>query len=37
MVDEELERIWKEVVMTILKNYPDICLEGLRRTIRSLS
>jgi hypothetical protein len=33
MIDE-LERIWKDVVMAQLRHYSGICLEGLRKTTK---
>jgi hypothetical protein len=37
LVNDELERIWKEVVVPNLRYYPNICLEGLRKTTQNLS
>jgi hypothetical protein len=34
---EELEIIQKEVAMAQLMHYPGICLEGLRKTTKTLS
>jgi hypothetical protein len=31
-VNVELGKMWKEVVMALLRYYPSICLEELRRT-----
>jgi hypothetical protein len=31
-VNNELERMWKEVVIAYLRYYPGICLEELRKT-----
>jgi hypothetical protein len=36
MIDES-EIIWKEVVMAQLTHYPGICLEGPRKTTKTLS
>lgn len=36
MVDE-LERIQKEVIVVYSRYYPGICLEGLRKTTKTLS
>jgi hypothetical protein len=33
----ELERIWKEAIVICARYYPNICLEGLRKTIRNES
>jgi hypothetical protein len=34
---DDLERICKEAVVAQFRYYPDICLEGLRKTMRNLS
>jgi hypothetical protein len=34
---DESERIWKEVIMSNLRYYPNICLEGLMETKKNLS
>jgi hypothetical protein len=31
-VNDELKKMWKEVVMPILRYYPGICLEVLQKT-----
>jgi hypothetical protein len=36
-MDSELENIWKKAIMTKLKYYPRIYLEGLRKTMNTLS
>jgi hypothetical protein len=36
MIDE-LERLWKEIVMAYLRHYPGICLEGLRKKTKNLT
>jgi hypothetical protein len=36
-MNDELEMIWKEVVMAQLRHYPGICLERLRKTTETLS
>jgi hypothetical protein len=36
-VIDELDRTWKEMVMDNLKYYPCICLEVLRKTMKTLS
>jgi hypothetical protein len=36
MIDE-LERIWKQAVMVLLRYYHGISLEGLRKTTKALS
>ena len=36
MVNNELERMWNETVFAYLDHYPEICLEGLRKTTKSL-
>jgi hypothetical protein len=36
MIDE-LERMWTDVVLSDLKYYRNICLEGLMETTRNLS
>jgi hypothetical protein len=36
-VNNEVERIWKEMAMTCEKYCPDICLEGLSKTTKKLS
>jgi hypothetical protein len=28
-INDELEKIWKETAVTVSRNHPDICLEGL--------
>jgi hypothetical protein len=33
----KLERTWKEVTWHDLRHYPEICLEGPRKTIKILS
>jgi hypothetical protein len=33
---DELERIWKEAVVTLSKCYPRVCLEGLRKTTENI-
>jgi hypothetical protein len=35
-MNNELKRIWKDVVVTYLKYYPGICLVGLRKTTKTL-
>jgi hypothetical protein len=37
LINNELERIWKEAVFALSRHYPEICLEGMRKTITSLS
>jgi hypothetical protein len=37
MTDDELERIWKEAVITYLGYYPSNYLEGLRKIMKHLS
>jgi hypothetical protein len=37
MVNNELERIWKEAVMAQSRDSPFICLEELRKTPTELS
>jgi hypothetical protein len=37
VVNDELGRMWREVVITFLKHYPNICLEGLSKTIKALN
>jgi hypothetical protein len=32
---EELEKFWKKMVITQLKYYDSICLEGLRKTMKT--
>jgi hypothetical protein len=34
--EDELEKIWKEMVMTELRYYTGICMEGLRKTTKTL-
>jgi hypothetical protein len=36
LVNNELERMWKEAVMALLKNYQGISLKGLRKTMKNL-
>jgi hypothetical protein len=36
LMNGELERIWKEVVVVLTKYNPDIFLEGLRKTTKHL-
>jgi hypothetical protein len=35
IVNNELERMWKEAVVAQLRYYPGICLEGLRKTTKT--
>jgi hypothetical protein len=35
MMNDELERIWKEVVIARSKYYPDIFLKGSRKTMKN--
>jgi hypothetical protein len=38
MMNSDMERMWKEmVVMCFLRYCPDICLEGLSKTMKTLS
>jgi hypothetical protein len=32
---DELKRIWMKAVMSKLDSYPDICMEGLRETMKT--
>jgi hypothetical protein len=32
---DELERTWMKTVMSKLGSYPDICMEGLRETMKT--
>jgi hypothetical protein len=34
-VNNELEKTWKEAVMSYFRYYYDICLEGLRKTTKT--
>jgi hypothetical protein len=34
-MNNELERTWQEAVMACLRYYPDICLEGLRKSTKT--
>jgi hypothetical protein len=34
-MNDEIERIWKEAVVAVSRQYPDIFLEGLRKTMRT--
>jgi hypothetical protein len=34
-MDDELKRIWKEVVVAELRYYPGICMEGMRKTMKN--
>jgi hypothetical protein len=36
LVTDEMERMWKEAVVANLRHYPDLCLEGLRKTKKHL-
>jgi hypothetical protein len=36
-VNDELEKMWKEVVMAILRYYPGICLDGWQKTMKTLN
>jgi hypothetical protein len=36
-MDDELERIWKEVVIAQSRYYPSICPDGLRETMKKSS
>jgi hypothetical protein len=33
LINNELERMWKEAVIALLRNYPDVSLKGLRKTM----
>ena len=35
MINSELERMWKEAVFAYLDHYPEICVEGLRKTTKN--
>jgi len=35
LVNNELERMWKEAGFAYLDHYPEICLEGLRKTTKT--
>jgi hypothetical protein len=35
-MNNELERMWKEVMMTYSEIYPSVCLDGLRKTKQNL-
>jgi hypothetical protein len=35
LINSELERMWKEAVFAYLDHYPEICLEGLRKTTKN--
>lgn len=37
LVNDELEKMWKKVVMANLQYYPRICLEGLGKTMKTLT
>jgi len=36
LVNNELERMWNETVFAYSDHYPEICLEGLRKTTKTL-
>jgi hypothetical protein len=36
-MNNEFEKIWKEAVVACSRYYPGICLEGLRKTAKTLS
>jgi hypothetical protein len=35
-MNDELERIWREVVVALLRYYPTVCLEGPRKMVKNL-
>lgn len=35
-INDELEKIWTETAVTLSRNHPDICLEGMRETRMNL-
>jgi hypothetical protein len=35
-MSNELERIWKEAVVACSRHYPGICLEGLKKIMKTL-
>jgi hypothetical protein len=36
MMDDEMERFWKDVFMAYSRYYLSVCLEGLRKTTENL-
>jgi hypothetical protein len=37
LMNDDLENIWKESVVSYMKHYPGFRLEGLKKTIKPLS
>jgi hypothetical protein len=37
LIKNELGSVWKEAVMTYFRYYPDICLDGVKKTAKRTS